>query len=64
MPKPVILDALHVTISIPADTPDRTAARTLRHLRSRSTMTAIRRAIQDVIDHLPGVTKCRVNLSR
>jgi hypothetical protein len=64
MPRYIVLDELHLTVSVPQDMPESTISTIRRHLNSAGFNAAIRQAIRSVFRHHPQLRKVRVRVTR
>jgi hypothetical protein len=64
MPRYILLDELHLTVSAPHDMPESAIGTIRRHLNSRSFNAAVRQAIRSVFRHHPQLRKARVLVTR
>ncbi len=64
MPRYILLDELHLTVSVPQGLPESTTATIRRHLNSRSFNSALRQAIRSVFQHHPQLRTARVRVTR
>jgi hypothetical protein len=64
MPRYILLDELHLTVSVPRELPESTIRTIRRHLNSLSFHAAVRQAIRGVFQNHPQLRKVRVRMSR
>jgi hypothetical protein len=64
MPRHILLDELHLTVSVARELPESTISIIRRHLNSLSFKAAIRKAIRSVFQHHPELRKARVRVTR
>ena len=64
MPKSVVIDELHLTVSIPAKLPDAEAEAIRVTLTGRPFLSRMRRAVRAVIKDFPQLVRVRVTWSR
>jgi hypothetical protein len=64
MPRHILLDELHIAVSVPRELPESTISMIRRHLNSLSFKAAIRQVIRGVFQHHPKLRKVRVRVAR
>jgi hypothetical protein len=64
MPRYILLDELHLAVSVPRELPESTISVIHWHLNSLSFKAAIRNAIRSVFQHHPQLRKVRVRVTR
>jgi hypothetical protein len=64
MPQYILLDELHLAVSVPRGLPESTISIIRRHLNSLSFNAALREAIRSVFQHHPQLRKVRVRVKR
>jgi hypothetical protein len=64
MPRYILLDELHVTVSVPQELSESTISIIRGRLKSLSFNTRIRQTIRSVIRHHPELRKVRVRVTR
>jgi hypothetical protein len=64
MPRYILLDELHLMVSVPHDMPEGAIGTIRRHLNSRNFEAAFRQAIRSVFQHHPQLRKARVRVTR
>jgi hypothetical protein len=64
MPRYLLLDELHLTVSVPQELPESTIRIIRRHLNSPRFNAALRQAIRGVFQHHPQLRKARVRVTR
>jgi hypothetical protein len=64
MPRYILLDELHLAVSVLRELPEITISIIRRHLKSLSFNAAIRKVIRGVIQHHPQLRQVRVRVTR
>jgi hypothetical protein len=64
MPRYILLDELHLTVSVPQDMAESAISTIRRHLNSLSFNAALRQAFRSVFQHHPQLRKVRVRVTR
>jgi hypothetical protein len=64
MPRYILLDELHLAVSVPRELRESTISIIRRHLNSLSFKAAIRQAIRSVFQHHPQLRNVRVRVTR
>jgi hypothetical protein len=64
MPQYILLDELHLTVSVSQGLPESAISIICRHLNSLSFNAAIRKAIRSVFQHHPQLREARVRVTR